>query len=79
VCERCTPRELYCYIAAALLVLLPLLSICTACMLHTGANCLANAARCLRPVEFSAVLPNDDDATMMMVNGRVSPRHVSLT
>jgi hypothetical protein len=27
--------------------------------------------------EFFATLPDGSDATLMMVNGRVSPRHVS--
>jgi hypothetical protein len=39
---------------------------------------LADVMCAVLPVaEFFAALPDGSDATLMMVNGRVSPRHVS--
>jgi hypothetical protein len=41
---------------------------------------LADVSCAVLPVaEFFAALPDGSDATLMMVNGRVSPRHVSAT
>ena len=56
-----------------------MLSTGDACMLRNARVCPESRHGCVPSclVEFFAQLPDGSDATLMTVNGRVSPRHVS--